>query len=325
MAFGIISFEDFPAHLSEQKSLGRYSSINEAKPDDPWHNLDKTAIDQLLKELAQHIGGLFKGAPLEDKELQHLFRTSSDLSHVPRSPAIKVALLGAQGAGKSLMINALFDCDGLSLTGADGAACTSSITRYVANPENQAGEDTEFYAEIKFLGADQCRALLQEHAKNYFCYRHGDVESDDEDENPSPNPARKKVRRQEEMDERLKDTAEDVFVTLFGSKDAFLDNWSASAYSSGEFVKLCQYKSTQAMRKENIDGDNVAIKIGNDQKDLLKKLRPFLTKVKGETCLWPLVDSISIRVCHDLLQDNVEIIDLPGQCSILVDASIPFH
>jgi hypothetical protein len=161
------------------------------------------------------------------------------LSHVPRSPAIKVALLGAQGAGKSLVINALLNCDGLSLTGADGATCTSSITRYVDNPENEAGEDTKFYAEIRFLRADQCRALLQEHAKNHFCYRHGDVESDGEDENPNPNPARKKDRRQEEMDERLKDTAEDVFVTLFGSKDAFLDNRSASAYSSGEFVKLC--------------------------------------------------------------------------------------
>jgi hypothetical protein len=79
------------------------------------------------------------------------------------------------------------------------------------------------------------------------------------------------------------------------------------------------------MRKEKIDDVNVAMKIGKDQKDLFKKLRPFLTKVKGETCLWPLVDNISIRVCHDLLQDNVEIIDLPDQCSILVDASIPFH
>lgn len=94
------------------------------------------------------------------------------------------------------------------------------------------------------------------------------------------------------MNERLKDTAEDVFVTLFGSKDAFLDNRSATAYSSEEFVKLCQYKSTEVLRKENIDGYNVAMKIGKDQKDLLKKLRPFLTKVKGETCLWPLVDNI---------------------------------
>jgi hypothetical protein len=312
MSSGIVSFDDFPAFLSAQKSLVRYNSVLEAKPDHDWYSLKKTEIDSQLKDLAQHIGDLLKGAPQGDKELQHLLRTSSELSHVSLSPAIKVALLGAQGAGKSLMINAIFDCDGLSLTGADGAACTSSITRYVAFPETQFGDNTKFYAEVKFLSAEQRGTLLQEHARSYYHYQNSDDDSDDEES------SRPKARRQEEMDERLKDTAEDVFVTLFGSQEAFTDNWSASAYKSGEFVRLCQLKGEEALKKENVDSYGVAMKIGDNQKDLLQQLRPFLTKVKGVACLWPLVDSISIRLCHDVLQANIELIDLPGQYSCTV-------
>lgn len=125
----IIPFEEFSTYLNTQKGLTRYNSKKETKPDHPWFSLPKAEIDRLSKEFAQLVGDMLRGSPQSDKDLQHLARTPNQLAHIARSPAVKVAQLGAQGAGKSLMMNALFDCDGLSLTGADGAACTSSITR----------------------------------------------------------------------------------------------------------------------------------------------------------------------------------------------------
>ncbi|KAF2126021.1 hypothetical protein P153DRAFT_408019 [Dothidotthia symphoricarpi CBS 119687] len=269
-----------------------------------FDDLDKTTIDVLLKKLSDLIINLLTGAPKSDRELQHLLRTASTLSYVLRSPAIKVALLGAQGAGKSLIINALFDLDGLSLTSAEGAACTSSITRYVQAPISNG--ETRYFGEIKFLTAAKREALLKEHARSYYYYHNADDDSDDEDSFPV------KPIRQDEIDRSLKDTAEDIFGTLFGSRDSFLESWSAPAFKSGEFVRICQLKCEEALKKENVDTQNISLKIADDQRDLLKQIRPFLTGIKGQSCLWPLVDNVAIRFHHDLLQAGIELFDLPG-------------
>ena len=146
----ILSFDEFPAYLHLRRSLPKYDSSTEKRQDHAWWRLDKTATDTMLKAFAQLITDLLKGSPTSDKELQYLLRTATDLSHVPRSAPTSVALLGAQGAGKSLTINAIFDCDGLSLTGAEGAACTSSIIKYVQYPKSSTGEN-KFFAEITFF------------------------------------------------------------------------------------------------------------------------------------------------------------------------------
>lgn len=300
MAFDIITLEQFPAFLSTQKDLTRYNPSLEKKPNHVWYRMDKSAIDESLKDFSQAIIVLLNGSPDDDRELQHLFRTASDLANVERSPAVKVALIGAQGAGKSLSINALFDCDGFSLTGADGSACTSSITRYV----HYNGE-CKFAAEIKFLDPTKRDALLKEHARNLFHYQHADVESDDEDA-PRTWPS-----GHDETEQRLKDTAEDVFLTLFGCRDQFQESWSASCYKSGMFIKECQLKCEEALYKEG-GASGTAFKLANNQKDLMKQLRHFLTEVKGIPSLWPLVDHITIKFNNELLQSGIEIIDLPG-------------
>lgn len=304
MSSDIISLERFPAYLSTQKTLLRYDPSLEKKPNHVWYRMDKGKIDELLKTFSESIVNMLIGSPTDDRELQHLFRTATELANVIRSPPVKVALLGAQGAGKSLSLNALFDCDGLSLTGADGAACTSSVTRYV----HYSGE-YRFSAEIKFLGVEKREALLKEHARNYFHYQHADVDSDDED------TPRGKPDNHDEMERRLKDTAEDVFLTLFGSRTAFQENWSSVSYKSGEFVRICQLKCEETLCKEG-GSSGTAIKLASDQKELLKQLKPFLTKVKGITCLWPLVDHVTVKFDNDLLQSGVEIIDLPGKSQV---------
>jgi hypothetical protein len=307
----IVTLEEFPEVLKAQKVVTGYKSTAEAKPEHLWYRLPRAEIDRAVKEFAQYVCKLLQGAPQGDKELQHLINTANELAYVARSPAIKVALLGAQGAGKSLMINAIFDSDGLSITGADGSACTSSITRYIAYPQSHARENNRFCAEIKFLNAKERDNLLREHAKSYYEWHQEDDDDDEIEEEGSI--VRKKARRQDDMDHRPKDTAEDVFITLFGSRDDFRQNWSTSAYKTGEFLTLCRLKSEEVLEKQDLDSRGVALKFGDNQTDLLKQLRPFLTKVKDTTCLWPLVDSISIRFWHDILQAGLEIIDLPGK------------
>jgi hypothetical protein len=46
--------------------------------------------------------------------------------------------------------------------------------------------------------------------------------------------------------------------------------------------------------------------------ELLKQIKPFLSNVDDRICLWPIVEFVMIRTNYPLLQERVEIIDLPG-------------
>lgn len=103
-----------------------------------------------------------------------------------------------------------------------------------------------------------------------------------------------------------------MFLTLFGSRTAFEASWSATSYKSEEFIRICQLKCEETLHKEG-GSSGTSIKLVDDQKDLLKQLKPFVTKVRGITCLWPLVDHITIKFDNELLQSGIKIIDLPGK------------
>ncbi|KAF2996034.1 hypothetical protein E8E13_002622 [Curvularia kusanoi] len=305
---GILSLEDFPAFLETQKGLARYSSSAEKKPNHLWYQIDKVQIDALLKQFKQAFLDLLKGSPEDDKELQHLIRNVDTVANVLRSPPVKVALLGAQGAGKSLITNAIFDCDGLSLTGADGAACTSSVTKYVDYP-SEVTSVSRFLAEIKFLDASNRESLLEEHARSYYQYQHADDDSDGEE---PPISKRKQRVSDDLMDIRLKDTALDVFTTLFGSREAFEAQWSKEAYRRKEFVRICKLKCEEVLQNEGPDRNGIVLKSARDQQSLSDQIKPFLTKVPDVNCLWPLVDSVTVHFSNDLLRAGLEFIDLPG-------------
>lgn len=306
---GLISLDDFPAFLNTQKKLSRYTSSIEKKPNHPWYQIDKDQIDSHLKQFKQAVIDLLKDSPKDDKELEHLIRNADKVANVHRSRPVKVALVGAQGAGKSLSSNAIFDRDGLSPTGADGAACTSAVTKYV-DYASEANSNASFIAEIRFLNPAKREALLEEHARSYYQYQHADEDSDDDD-----TPLLKKRKRENDdlMDVRLKDTALDVFTTLFGSRDAFHEQWSAESYRNNEFVRTCKLKCQEALQNEGPDGKGVVVKSAHDQQSLLREIKPFLTNVPDVNCLWPLVDDITIHFSNDLLKAGLEFIDLPGK------------
>lgn len=302
-----MAIAEFPGYLKTHNVVAKYDPSKEPKLPHPWWEFEKAKVDKQLREFAQLVLKVFVNVPNDDKELDHLQRTANTLSKVKPSNPVRVALVGAQGAGKSLMTNALFSCDGLSLTGADGAACTSAVIRYAHFSDGGDDDDGKFYARIKFLNAKKREEMIKEHARSFHYLHDEEDDSDDED----ATHARK--RGLEESERRAKDTAEDIFVTLFGSVEKFLDCWSLKTYKSGEFAKICEMKCGMATAKLDINSEGIAQFIGTNQKELIAKIKPFLTKVKGEVCLWPLVDNVKISFRHELLEQGIELVDVPGK------------
>ncbi|KAF2819433.1 hypothetical protein CC86DRAFT_432039 [Ophiobolus disseminans] len=297
----ILSMDEFQEHLKTLKSVPKYDSSAEEKIPHPWWELDKISINSLLKDISELVATCTQGAIGLDKELQHVANTATKLEQVECGTTVKVALIGAQGAGKSLLINALFDCTGLSLTGAKGFACTSAIVRYAY------GQGDKYSAEVRFLNAKMREQMIDEHIRSFLDYHNDLADSDDED-----GGRRTRSFKQDEIDRKRKKTAEDFFDTIFGSRDEFLCAWSSSPVNTGEFKSLCQLKCKEAMNEYDMTSQGATLFSKSNPADLLKEIKPFLSNVDDEVCLWPIVDCVTIRLNHPLLREGLEIVDLPG-------------
>jgi hypothetical protein len=296
----ILSFDKFQEYLKTVKVIARYDAACETKTPHPWWELDKATIHNLLKEISETVASCTKGATCLDRELQHVVNTATKLEQVERGSTMKVALIGAQGAGKSLLINALFDCTGLSLTGAKGFACTSAIVKYAYGPGKNVS------AEVRFLNAQMREKMVDEHIRSYLDY-HNDLEDTDDEDGGH----RTRSFKQDEVDRKRKKTAEDFFDTIFGSRDEFLSAWSSSPVNTGEFKSLCQLKCTEAMEEYDMTSQGTIHFSKPTPAELLGEIKPFLSDVDGRVCLWPIVDCVTIRINNPVLL-GVEIIDLPG-------------
>ncbi|KAL1796404.1 hypothetical protein ACET3X_004944 [Alternaria dauci] len=300
----LLSYEEFQAQSHRFKPVPKYDAATETKTPHAWWDLDRNTIHATLKEISERIASCTEKKSGLDRELEHVAKTAAMLEQVERAPAIKVALIGNQGAGKSLLINALFDCTGLSLTGAKGFACTSSIVKYAYGPGDK------FSAEVQFLNAKKREEMVDEHIRSYMDY-HNDLEDSEDEGHP-----RTRSSKQDEVDRKRKKTAEDFFSTIFGSRDDFLTAWSSSPVNTPEFKSLCQLKCKEAMQDQDINSNSIAMFSKNTPKELLDVIKPFLSDVEGQICLWPIVDHVTIRLNHPLLQNGLEIIDLPGSGDI---------
>ncbi|KAI4647068.1 uncharacterized protein J4E78_009040 [Alternaria triticimaculans] len=296
----LLNFGGFQDHAHLFKTVLKYDASAESKTPHDWWDLDRNTIHAILKDISEKVASCTKGKTGLDRELEHVVKTAVMLDQVERASPIKIALIGAQGAGKSLLINALFDCTGLSLTGAKGFACTSAIVKYAYGPGDK------FSAEVKFLNAEKREAMVDEHIRSYMDY-HNDLDDSEDEDGP-----RTRSFKQDELERKRKKTAEDFFDTIFGSREEFLDAWSSSPVNTPEFKSLCQLKCKEAMQDQDMNSQGIAMFSKNTPKELLDVIKPFLSNVEGEVCLWPIVDCVTIRFNHPLLQQNLEFIDLPG-------------
>lgn len=309
----------FEEYLQTHRSVERYDSSNEKKPEHDWWKLNKIEIDAQIRALTQLIITTVEGHPSTDTELGHLYRSAKALSQVVRSSPIKVGIIGAQAVGKSLFTNALFGKSGLSPTGADGKACTSSVIAYKNYREdNSAGSKGTFHAFVTFLSAAKRQSMIKEHAKSYYFYATDGDESDNEEEESDISDS-----KNTKFDRSAMKTAEEFFATIFGSSEEFLSSWSTSSFRSGEFAILCEMKCKEAISSADADiaGDACTFFAKNHQ-DLMKQVKPYIVKVKGKVCLWPLVDKVSVSFYDEILEQNIEILDVPGMLAFQTVAKL---
>ncbi|KAG9189641.1 hypothetical protein G6011_06509 [Alternaria panax] len=90
----------------------------------------------------------------------------------------------------------------------------------------------------------------------------------------------------------------------------------SSILSLGPEARFSLLGCKEAMEDQDMNSKSIAMFSRNTPKELLEVIRSFLSNVDDQVCLWPIVDCVTIRLNHPLLQNGLEIIDLPGSGDI---------
>ncbi|KAF2015535.1 hypothetical protein BU24DRAFT_480282 [Aaosphaeria arxii CBS 175.79] len=306
----LLDYAEFSSFYKKNRLILRYDSTGESKIQHDWWALDHDEISRKLREISDMTTSVMEGVPRDDLEVQALLDMGESIYKIKRSKTFNVALSGPQGAGKSTFLNSLLDCPGLCLSASDGGACTNAVIRYVYY---QGATEHAVRAEIRFHHPDRMKEIVEDHSQAFYHFNHFTDEI--ENENDSDDEAiqcKRKKRQHDEAEVKAKDTAQDIFETVFGGKEKFKEAWSPEGFQDGSFQREAVRKCLEAVYKVNSSDDGVVVYNGESVAELSKKLRPFTTKVDNEFSLWPLVDIISYGLNRELLKQGFEFIDLPG-------------
>lgn len=149
--------------------------------------------------------------------------------------------------------------------------------------------------------------MIREYVKDY-AHVYDDGEDSDEEGEAGP-----RGFKNDRDDLRRAETAVEVFETLFGSKEEFLEEWAH--LEREDFVGMCQPKCSIIIQENKVDGKNIARTDGATADELLQKLKPFMVNEKSLPQLWPPVDYVTIRLDHELLRYGAIVIYVPDNDS----------
>lgn len=310
----ILSFEEYKnEHEREEVKVSRkakrlpkgvkaYDPRQEKLPDHRWFKRNKPNVEAQIRDIADQVVDILEFARIDDKELFSIRKAANDVREVAASEGKEVAIVGQQGMGKSLMINALQDRRDLSKTSAKGKACTASAIKY--RHKSGAGDLEEIYdAAVTFMDDTCLDEIIKEHIRRYGHFHFsGNVDPLYQDE-----------------EARAAATAEDFFDIVFNADN---DNTAKaeleSLMTTSEIQSGALLSATMKMAHERIAeteaGEDRCVRFENKEiGPLLRSVENYMAQQEDLPALWAIVQEVIISLGSALSREGVCVIDLPGK------------
>jgi hypothetical protein len=279
-----------------------YNPEEEVPPDVPWYRLDKHSADVQIYGIVDQLLRVMKSARNEDEELNSLRKAATKVSEVAAVKPRDVPMVGQQGVGKSLLINALLNRPNLSKTSASGGACTASAIKYLHRPGTKDREEI-YDAAVQFMNDDDLCEITEEHIRRYSFFHFSDnVDLDFHDE-----------------DERAAATAEEFLYHVFDAyndtkaKERLTKLLTSDAIKSGTLLSASIKEAYQRFQQAGVDKKRVTSFRNLDIDKLMAKIEKYIAPHETLSSLWPIVQDVSIFMGSALTRNGVCVVDLPGE------------
>jgi hypothetical protein len=311
-AISIPTFEEYEAkRASEETRRGNkrskcppaYDPASETPPDHAWFNIPRTTTDKQVHDAVDMVTDITATARKEDKELVALRKMGRDVRDILLKSSSDVAIVGQQGMGKSLMINALMDRHNLSKTSAKGGACTASAIKYRHKPGVKDREES-YDAEVEFMDDECLHEIASEHVRRYHHFHYSN--------NVDPDCYFE--------EEQAAQTALDFFRLVFNSeydsdaKKQLKELLQESNVKNGELLSATLQQAISRIEEANVNADRIIYFKGMGIEGLMKKVEKYIADAPDMPTLWPIVHGVTIRLGSSLARNGVCLIDLPGNC-----------
>ncbi|KAI7220454.1 hypothetical protein KC343_g2819 [Hortaea werneckii] len=284
-----------------------YSERGEAYPKSAAYDEAIPKIKSAYTGIAQQVLNIIKTNPCNSAVLAKFVAKSADLTTIPKSKSVKIALLGEMGTGKSSLLNSVIDIPDLARAFGGGESCTCVPSEYRnAFPDQRK----RFAARVVYLDRAGVAKLIKDSADSYYNFYFAEKEPETLDQE-----TQNQVRRRAQ-------TAIATFCALF-SKHAEFETFETGEEYLQQMAKndrsivparlqewameiLKEQKTASGALNEYIEAD--------DQQTFTKLISPMLNsdfRTNGAS-LWPLVKCVSIGIKESRVLENVTIADLPG-------------
>ncbi|KAJ4381797.1 hypothetical protein N0V86_003162 [Didymella sp. IMI 355093] len=265
----------------------------------PGFQLAEDITQKILQTFIQFITASIQGG-YDDDEAQRLRNEIIRKKPINYQDAVRLAVAGDTGVGKSALLNALL---GVSDS---GGACTCVITEFRQSKPTQS---TPFAAEVKFFCLEVCKNLVKGLFTQWFNVKAKQRENPDElDDKELSEMSTARDCLQELFADRLE----------FGSAEMFM-NTATSTKDSKVLSQLMRW-TTEIYQQFIKEGETSVCFEASTPEELAEQYHPFTRSVPNASfdgkplrfTPWPLVEVVQVFLASPILAQNVIIADVPG-------------
>ncbi|KAH7083176.1 hypothetical protein BKA63DRAFT_584450 [Paraphoma chrysanthemicola] len=242
----------------------------------------------------------------KDNELIQLWNEIVKGRVIPYQNAVRLAVAGDTGVGKSALMNAILGVLNLTIESGDGGACTCVITEFCQSPSTQ---NAPYAAEVQFFCLEMCRKLVRDLFTQWYTVKEKQRQNSDD---------------VDDEDLSKMSTARDCLNQLFADRLGFgsSETFMATATSAEDPKVLKQFMSwTDDIHHMFIEDGETSVHFSSSTPETLTEQYHLFTRecpnasFRGKPLRftpWPLVQIIRVTLNSPILQQNVIIADVPG-------------
>ncbi|KAF2435416.1 hypothetical protein EJ08DRAFT_336765 [Tothia fuscella] len=213
-----------------------------------------------------------------------------------------IAIVGESNVGKSTMINALLNIDGLARTGASGKACTSIPMEFTQKPDRQKAPIS---IEVQLMSNEEQSTAVKNWVQAIHCCGREDNEDESEDAEDTEDASEQEIQNNAAK-QNLQVGFGRFFKDFPGGMDAFLRQVSIGDLETmqGKFLGLIEQMLWPDGQHEK-SGSWTGLADGVQECNRI-------TKVFTQGCLSIFTKLVRVKLDSDLLRTGVVLADLPG-------------